>query len=67
MENNKINALIFKNEHYYRVEKNDSSSKQNTDFSTKTAKDFVGFYERSPVQNLLHQVDLKSWNRLQPF
>ena len=50
-------AIIFQDDYYYRVEKNDDSiSCRITEISMKRAKDFVGFYERSPVENLSHQV-----------
>ena len=70
----KVTAVIFQNEHYYRVEKrsqkksesSDSSSdsesvKSTTNLNPNTDAEkekFVGHYERKPVENDYHTVQV---------
>ena len=46
-----VTAVIFQGEHYYRTSKGRVEK-------TLTKRDFVGYYERTPVRNLYHVVDI---------
>ena len=61
VKNGQISAVIFQDEHYYRKVASGSVSSASSKSSIKQEVDkgpFVGFYERKPVENDWHHVEI---------